>query len=111
MRKYVLEKLVTTSTHAAFTSFSYLWTEFFSPYQERLGDNIEESLIRCFEEMLGRARSRHRLWAMYRPIKWFIWWADNYPERGFSLDYSLELEAISLPGNPKGEAVRLEDRR
>lgn len=109
MRKYVLEKLVTTSTHAAFTSFSYLWTEFFSPYQERLGDNIEESLIRCFEEMLGRARSRHRLWAMYRPIKWFIWCADNYPERGFSLDYSSELEAISLPGNPKGEAVRMED--
>jgi len=108
-REYIAERLVTTSTHAAYTAFTYLWTEFFSVYQEMLTDDLEASLVRCFEKMLNRARSNHRLWAMYRPIRWFIWCADNYPENGFSIDYSFELEAISIPGNPKGEAVRLED--
>lgn len=108
-RKFVLEKLVTTSTHAAFTSFSYLWTEFFSPYQDGLDGDLESSVVQAFEEMLGRARSRHRLWAMYRLIQWYIWCSDNYPEQGFSISYANELEAISIPGNPKGEAVRLDD--
>lgn len=87
-QKYILEKLVTTSAHSAFTAFSSLCAEFFSPYQEILTDNLESSLVECFEKMLGCARSRHRLWAMYRPIQWFIWCAENYPECGFSIEYA-----------------------
>lgn len=33
----------------------------------------------------------------------------NYPETGFCPAYALELDAITVPGNPKGEAVRMED--
>lgn len=46
---------------------------------------------------------------MYRTIQWYIWSADNKPECGFSEIYAQELEGLELPGNPKGEAVRMED--
>ncbi len=46
---------------------------------------------------------------MYRPVQWYVWCAENYPEVGFCSAYALELDAMSVPGNPKGEAVRMED--
>lgn len=104
-----------TSTHAGFTAFTYLWTEIFRYQSDFKIVNgldhavLKQNLISLFEMALSEARKEHRLWAMYRPIQWYVWCAENYPEIGFCPVYALELDAISVPGNPKGEAVRMED--
>ncbi|RAP70025.1 putative phage integrase [Candidatus Erwinia dacicola] len=67
------------------------------------------SLIALMEEAINQARNKHRLWALYRPIQWYIWCAENYSKLGFSVVYAQELESLEIPGNPKGEAVRQED--
>lgn len=72
-------------------------------------DEFEDRLIRLMEEAISEARGKHRLWALYRPIQWYIWCAENYPEVGYSVMYAQELESLEIPGNPKGEAVRQED--
>ena len=74
-----------------------------------LANEFEERLICLMEETLNEARGKHRLWALYRTIQWYIWCAENYPEQGFSVVYAQELESLEVPGNPKGEAVRQED--
>ena len=105
----------TTSTHAGFTSFTYLITEFFKfqsgysltdilPTQE-----LRDNLISVIENAISKARAHHRLWALYRPIQWYIWCAENYPDLGFCSAYAMELDSMIIPGNPKGEAVRMED--
>ncbi len=53
--------------------------------------------------------SKKKLWALYRPIQWYLYGAEHYPELGFSTAYASILETMSIPGNPKGEAVRIED--
>ncbi|OGT37084.1 MAG: integrase [Gammaproteobacteria bacterium RIFCSPHIGHO2_12_FULL_38_14] len=114
-KRYIQEKLQTTSTHAGFTSFTYLTTEFFKfqsdysltdilPTQE-----LRDNLISLIENAISKARAHHRLWALYRPIQWYIWCAENYPELGFCSAYAMELDSMIIPGNPKGEAVRMED--
>ncbi|MBJ9162629.1 site-specific integrase [Citrobacter farmeri] len=71
---------------------------------------FEERLVVLMEYIISHARKKNKLWALYRPIRWYIWCAENYPELGFSIDYAQELEALEIPGNPKGEAVRQEDQ-
>lgn len=70
---------------------------------------FEERLIALMEEAISQARNKHRLWALYRPIQWYIWCAESYSELGFSIAYAQELDSLEIPGNPKGEAVRQED--
>lgn len=114
-KRYVHDKLKTTSTHAGLTAFQYLQTEVFA-YQNKFEvingldtEDLKSNLIRLFEAIISASRKSHRVWAMYRPIQWYIWCAENYPEIGFCPAYALELDAITIPGNPKGEAVRMED--
>ncbi len=114
-QRYVQECLQATSTHAGYASYTYIWTELIR-YQREFNlvegiqpDQLKERLVSLFEKALSDARKKHRLWAMYRPIQWYVWSAENYPELGFCPVYALELDAISVPGNPKGEAVRMED--
>ena len=110
-KKYIKNKLETTSTHAGYTSYTYLKTEIFNK-QEAISlqpDKLKSSLVTLFERIISEARENHRLWALYRPIQWYIWCAENYPEIGFCPAYAMELEGMSIPGNPKGEAVRQED--
>ncbi len=113
VKRYIQDRLQSTSAHAAYIAFTHLWSELFSHYQDiELNINvesIEESLIELLEKTLSKARANHRLWAMYRIIQWYIWSAENYPELGFSLVYANELDCMTIPGNPKGEAVRMED--
>ncbi|EGT5723364.1 site-specific integrase [Cronobacter sakazakii] len=70
---------------------------------------FQERLIALMEDVINQARNKHRLWALYRPIQWYIWCSENYSELGFSIAYAQELDALEIPGNPKGEAVREED--
>jgi hypothetical protein len=114
-KRYIQEKIQTTSTHAGYSNFQDIKREFLR-YQndygliENLGKTeLENKLISVVEHRISQARSKHRLWALYRPIQWYIWCAENYPELGFCSAYAMELDSMILPGNPKGEAVRMED--
>ena len=92
--------------------FQDVWREFlrYAPSLFQIDEKrLEEKLISLIETSILKARSEHRLWALYRPIQWYIYCAENYPELGFCPAYALELEGMSIPGNPKGEAVRMED--
>jgi hypothetical protein len=112
LKLYVKDRIQRVSAHAGYAAFQDVWREFIrrdsSLFQidER---SLEEKLISLIENSISNARKEHRLWALYRPIQWYIYCAENYPELGFSPAYGLELEGMSIPGNPKGEAVRMED--
>lgn len=114
-KRYIQEKIQTTSTHAGYSNFQDIKREFLR-FQNNHGliENLskielENNLISIVENRISQARSKHRLWALYRPIQWYIWCAENYPELGFCSAYAMELDSMILPGNPKGEAVRMED--
>ena len=114
-KRYIQEKIQTTSTHAGYSNFQDIKREFLR-FQNDYGlieslSNIEleNKLISIVENRISQARAKHRLWALYRPIQWYIWCAENYPELGFCSAYAMELDSMILPGNPKGEAVRMED--
>src|SRR3546814_6424630 len=57
----------------------------------------------------SKARKEHKLYQLYPAIQWYIWCSERYPELGFNSAYSLELDAMRIPGGPKGEAVRMQD--
>lgn len=112
VKHFVKDRLERVSTHAGYSAFSDIWREII-----RHGDisstlalhELEVLLISVVSAAISRARIEHQLWRMYRPVQWYIWCAEHYPEYGFSPVYATELEAISIPGCPKGEAVRSED--
>ena len=109
-KDHVADRLKRISTHAGYAAYQDVWREVLRHWGSPVSQvDTESHLIGLFETAINRARSRKRLWAMYRPIQWYIWSADNKPEFGFSEIYAQELEALELPGNPKGEAVRMED--
>lgn len=115
VKRHVQDRIEFTSTHAGYAAFQDVWRELLR-YQGELGiieglahEVLKQKLIILFEKALSEARKEHRLWAMYRPLQWYVWCAENYPELGFCPVYGMELDAISIPGNPKGEAVRIED--
>lgn len=109
-KDHVADRLKRISTHAGYAAYQDVWREVLRHWGSPISQvDTESHLIDLFETAINRARSRKRLWAMYRPIQWYIWSADNKPEYGFSEIYAQELEALELPGNPKGEAVRMED--
>jgi hypothetical protein len=114
-KRYIQEKIQTTSTHAGYSAFQDIKREFLR-FQKDTGlldtlsnTEIQDKLISLVEHRISLARSKHRLWALYRPIQWYIWCAENYPELGFCSAYAMELDSMIVPGNPKGEAVRMED--
>lgn len=110
LKDHVQDRLKRISTHAGYTAFQDVWREVLRYWGDQpFKADAESHLIDLFEAAINRARSRKRLWAMYRPIQWYMWCADNKPELGFSEIYAEELETLELPGNPKGEAVRMED--
>src|SRR5690606_28150339 len=82
------------------------------PFLKRCETNIAEpkrSLINSYEKSINKAKMNHRLWALYRSIQWYIWTAENHPGLGFSKEYARQLSGMTIPGNPKGEAVRMTD--
>lgn len=116
VKKYIQERIQFTSSHDGFTTFTQLWFEIlrhqneFELFDPVTVEILQDSLIKLFEQAISKARSDHRFWALYRPVRWYLWCAENYPELGFCPAYAMELEGMVIPGNPKGEAVRLEDK-
>src|SRR3989442_759255 len=88
-KRYIQEKIQITSTHAGYSAFQDIRREFLR-FQHDSGlldtissTEIKDKLISLVEHRISQARSKHRLWALYRPIQWYIWCAENYPELGF----------------------------
>lgn len=99
------------STHAGLQHFQDIWVKFFRNNIEAMNSaqDIEETLISVVENAINLSRAEHKLWTLYRPVQWYLYGAEYYPELGFSTAYASILETMSIPGNPKGEAVRMED--
>ncbi|WDE01730.1 site-specific integrase [Thalassomonas actiniarum] len=112
VKSYVRDRLERSSVHAGYSVFQHVYTEFLryaADFDIQHGKQFKEQLISLIESRISVTRKEHRLWALYRPIQWYIYCAENYPELGFCPAYAMELEGMSIPGNPKGEAVRMED--
>lgn len=112
LKFYIKDRIERVSTHAGYAAFHDVWREFLRDdtlLLQSAESSLQDKLISLIESSISIARKKHRLWALYRPIQWYIYCAENYPELGFSPAYALELEGMSIPGNPKGEAVRMED--
>ena len=111
LKKYVIHQTETVSMSAGYNAFVEVWRIIFRdidgdiPADEDFGFNLLMLVERC----IRKARASHKLYQLYRPIQWYIWCAERYPELGFNSSYSMELEAIRIPGGPKGEAVRMQD--
>ncbi|MDE1464762.1 tyrosine-type recombinase/integrase [Spartinivicinus poritis] len=115
IKKCIIDQVKRVSSHSGCVYWSDISAAVVAREREFKLDEVtspsefEEKLITLFETIISVARLKHRLWALYRPIQWYLWCAENYPELGFSLVYAQELEGMVIPGNPKGEAVREED--
>ena len=111
LQAYVRDRIERVSVHAGLTAFLDVWRLILRYWGEIRFDpqNRTTRLIRLYEQSINTARLNHRLWDIYRAIQWYSWCAERYPEIGFSTDYSMVLQEMPLPGNPKGEAVRVED--
>lgn len=72
-------------------------------------DILKPALIAQMELMITKLKAECKFWRAYRPIRWYIWAAEHYPELGFCESYACELDAMKIPGGPKGEAVRSQD--
>jgi len=118
--KWAIQKVVIyQATHVSSHAGLVYWYDFSACVLSRaekfgITENIsafqfEDRLIEIMEDAIHEARSKHRLWALYRTVQWYIWCSENFSEAGFSTAYASELEVIEIPGNPKGEAVREED--
>lgn len=111
LKHYVSYKIRLTSTHAGLVAFDDVLREIIPHIsnEDMFNGAPEEALIEAFEKAINMAKKNHRLWALYRSIEWYKWSAKNYPELGFSKTYSTQLTGMSVPANPKGQAVRMED--
>ena len=110
LKAYLEDRIKRVSTHAGYSDFQDVWREILRFWDiNDKNNNVELYLIKLMEEAINRARSSNSLWRMYRTIQWYLWCAENYPENGFSEVYAQELAALDVPGNPKGEAVKMED--
>ncbi|WP_122454534.1 tyrosine-type recombinase/integrase [Pseudomonas viridiflava] len=110
LQLYCVDRARTISSHAGQVMFMDVWYVILKrPEAEKaLSDDFKEGLIGLFQSALKSTREDRQLWRMYRPIRWYIWCSENYPEIGFCEAFALELDSISIPGNPKGESVRSE---
>ncbi|HEP8911465.1 TPA: site-specific integrase [Pseudomonas aeruginosa] len=109
LQLYCLDRARTVSCHSALMTFEECWSSILKGRELTDGEQFKDALISCFESAINKAKRDKRLWVMYRPIRWYVWCAEYYPELGFCAAYALELDSMRIPGNPKGEAVRNED--
>lgn len=114
-KRFIQDRIELTSSHSGYKEFFDVWRQLlklqndFYIFEGINNNQVTERLITLFEYALSKARKKHTLWEMYQPIQWYVWCAENYPEIGFCPAYALELDCMTIPGGPKGEAVRTED--
>ncbi|WP_213879499.1 site-specific integrase [Pseudomonas sp. dw_358] len=59
--------------------------------------------------MIANTRRDHKLYQISRVKSWYLWCSQYLTELGFNAEYAWVLEALKIPGGPKGEAVKNED--
>lgn len=110
LKQFVSDQIRRVSTSAGYKVFQEVWREVLRYWGENIDASIvNEHLVGLFENSINTQRSRHKLWLMYEPIRWYIWCTENLSESIFSDAYAAELEEMVIPGSPKGEAVRMSD--
>ena len=111
LKHYISSSLRLTSAHAGYSNFKVVTLEIMKFFDDDMAitSSNEQALIEAFEIAISTARKEHRLWALYRAVEWYKWSFKNYPELGFSELYTRQLSGMSIPGNPKGQAVKMED--
>ena len=111
LKKYVVYQTETVSMSAGYNAFMEVWRTLFKAVDGDIAadDDFRFNLLMLVDRRISKARAEHKLHQLYRAIQWYIWCAERYPELGFSAAYSMELEAMRIPGGPKGEAVRTQD--
>jgi integrase len=110
LKHYVSDQLSRISTSAGLKIFNNVWRHVLRNWGKDTQQlTVKYHLIELFEESINVLRSRHKLWMMYEPIRWYIWCSDNISDSAFSDAYAAELEAMVIPGGPRGEAVRMSD--
>lgn len=72
-------------------------------------ESFQDSLFKFLGGVLDKLRNSGKIYQFSRIRSWYNWCADNIPELGFLEEYALEFNQVYVPGNLKGEAVRLED--
>ncbi|HAW4284571.1 TPA: phage integrase family protein [Escherichia coli] len=107
LKHYVSDQIRHISTSAGYKVFQDVWRQILRYWVKDI--HINEHLVELFENAINKQRARQKLWMMYEPIRWYIWCAENLPDSPFSDAYAAELEAMVVPGGPKGEAVRMSD--
>lgn len=113
--KYMVQLAQTVSAIEALNSVKSIFSElnhrdFFQLSTTCIHPEIlRPALIEQMERMICKLKAERKLWRAYRPVQWYIWGAEHYPELGFCIIYAQELDEMSIPGNPKGEAVRSQD--
>lgn len=76
--------------------------------REKVPD-FEAGLIACIEKTIAATRQDHTLYQTSRVKSWYLWGCQYLSEVGFNSEYGSVLEALKIPGGPKGEAVKNED--
>ncbi len=112
LQAYIIDRIERVSTVAGDRAFHRIWGTVLR-HQNSLGigvdDDFREPLITFVEGVIFQARANHALDRTYETIRWYIWCAERYPELGFCTEYALQLDSLTIPGGPKGEAVRRND--
>lgn len=111
VKSYVIDRLERVSLSASSHAFKNIWWKFLK-HQDiyKLTErDVKSNLISLIEHAISTARSKHKLHELYEPIRWYIWCAERYQELGFCPAFALELDGMTIPGGPKGEAVRMGD--
>ena len=112
MQKYLIDQIERISSISGlnyWNDFSRLIIANENEYKLVEADSIEvfkERLISLMGKIIAKAKSEQNLWGLYRTIQWYIWCSESFSEIGFCPIYAQELEAMRIPGNPKGEGVR-----
>ncbi|VXC55336.1 conserved hypothetical protein [Pseudomonas sp. 8BK] len=112
--KFVVHQVRCVSSIAGFNAWNDIvrilkFREFLSKSSRcEYPEILEEALISQVEWVMAHYTQAGSLWNIYRFVQFYIWAAEHYPELGFSAAYADELQEMTIPGNPKGEAVRQE---
>lgn len=112
MMRYCMHVIKTTSAGAAYSTWTDSWRFLLlvNPEFNRADiADFELELINNFEKMIATTRRDHKLYQVSRVKSWYLWGCQYLSELGFSSEYACVLEALKIPGGPKGEAVKNED--
>lgn len=72
-------------------------------------EDFEQELIAYYEKMISTTKQEHKLYQIARVKSFYLWGCQYLSEIGFNAEYGSVLEALKIPGGPKGVAVKNED--